>query len=154
MEVKRWPEAYYVELINILKRGFKVVLVGGPSDVELNAGVAAATGIPDATGKTSLPALYLILKNATAFIGNDSAPMHVAAAAGAPTIAFFGPTDPALNGPWRAPSLILSYEINCRPCYRDGYFPACDHRRCLARVTPEEAAGRIHDFLDSIGARC
>lgn len=154
MEAKRWPAAYYVELINILKRGFKVMLVGGPSDVELNAGVAAATGVPDATGKTSLPALYLLLKRATAFVGNDSAPMHVAAAAGAPTIAFFGPTDPNLNGPWRTPSLILSYEIDCRPCYENGYFPACDHRRCLVGVTPEEAASRIHDFLDRLGAKC
>jgi lipopolysaccharide heptosyltransferase II len=154
MEAKRWPAAYYVELVNVLKTDFEITLVGGPSDVELNAGVAAATGVPDATSKTSLPALYVLLKSATAFVGNDSAPMHVAAAAGAPTIAFFGPTDPARNGPWHTPSLILSYEIDCRPCYEDGYFPACDHRRCLVGVTPEEAAGRIHDFLDSLGARC
>ncbi|NIT35508.1 MAG: hypothetical protein GTN49_03240 [candidate division Zixibacteria bacterium] len=154
MEAKRWPAAYYVELINILKRSFDVALVGGPSDVELNAAVAAATGVPDVTGKTSLPALYLLLKRATAFVGNDSAPMHVAAAAGAPTITFFGPTDAKLNGPWRTPSLILSYETDCRPCYRDGYFPACDDRRCLASVTPDEAASRVNDFLDSLRARC
>ncbi len=154
MEAKRWPAAYYVELVNVLKSDFKITLVGGRSDVELSAGVAAATGVPDATGKTSLPALYLLLKSATAFVGNDSAPMHVAAAAGTPTIAFFGPTDPARNGPWRTPSLILSYEIDCRPCYRDGYFPACNHRRCLVGITPGEAGGRIYDFLDSLGARC
>lgn len=154
MEAKRWPAERYVELIRILKNGCAVALVGGPSDAALNADVAAATGVTDLTGKTSLPALYLLFKNARAFIGNDSAPMHLAAAAGTPTVAFFGPTDPKVNGPWRSPALILTHETDCRPCYEDGYFPDCDHRRCLTAITASDAAARIYDFLDSLDARC
>jgi heptosyltransferase-1 len=154
MEAKRWPAANFVKLIKILEGDFNVVLVGGPSDAGLNADVAASTGIRDLTGKTSLPALYVLLQKAAAFVGNDSAPMHLAAAAAAPTAAFFGPTDPERNGPWQTPSLVLSHEVACRPCYKDGYFPACDHRRCLAEITAEEAAARIYDFLDTVGARC
>jgi lipopolysaccharide heptosyltransferase II len=154
MEAKRWPAERYVELVNILKADYDIALVGGPSDAALNAGVAAATGVTDLTGKTSLPALYLLFKKAEAFIGNDSAPMHLAAAAGTPTIAFFGPTDPKVNGPWRTPALILTYETDCSPCYKDGYFPDCDHRRCLTAITASHAAARVHDFLDSIGTRC
>jgi lipopolysaccharide heptosyltransferase II len=154
MEAKRWPAERYVELVNILKADYDVALVGGPSDAALNAGVAAATGAIDLTGKTSLPALYLLFKKAKAFIGNDSAPMHLAAAAGTPTVAFFGPTDPKVNGPWRTPALVLTHETDCRPCYEDGYFPACGHRRCLAAITASDAASRIYDFLDSINAGC
>ncbi len=154
LEAKRWPAESYVELVNILKSDYGVALVGGPSDAALNADIAAATGVADLTSKTSLPALYLIFKKAKAFIGNDSAPMHLAAAAGTPTVAFFGPTDPKVNGPWRAPALILTREADCRPCYEDGYFPDCDHRRCLTAVTAPYAAARIYDFLDSLGAGC
>ena len=154
MEAKRWPAERYVELVNILKADYDVALVGGPSDAALNAGVAAATGAIDLTGKTSLPALYLLFKKAKAFIGNDSAPMHLAAAAGTPTVAFFGPTDPKVNGPWRTPALILTHETDCLPCYEDGYFPDCDHRRCLTAITASDAASRVYDFLDSINAGC
>ncbi|MEE9455828.1 MAG: glycosyltransferase family 9 protein, partial [bacterium] len=133
---------------------YNVALVGGPSDAALNADVAAATGVADLTGKTSLPALYLLFKKAKAFIGNDSAPMHLAAAAATPTVAFFGPTDPKVNGPWHTPALILTHETDCHPCYEDGYFPDCDHRRCLAAITASDAASRIYDFLDSLDAGC
>jgi lipopolysaccharide heptosyltransferase II len=154
MEAKRWPAERYVELVDILKSDHNVVLVGGPSDAALNADVAAATGVADLTGKTSLSALYLLFKKAKAFIGNDSAPMHLAAAAATPTVAFFGPTDPKVNGPWYTPALILTYETVCHPCYEDGYFPDCDHRRCLTAITASDAASRFYDFLDSLDAGC
>jgi len=154
METKRWPAENYAELSGKLKADFNVVLVGGPSDAAVNGDVAAESGVRDLTGKTSLPALYALLSRAAAFVGNDSAPMHLAAAAGTPTVAFFGPTDPAWNGPWQTPSLVLSHEAECRPCYEDGYFPSCDHRRCLTSITADEAASRIYDFLDSVGAKC
>ena len=151
---KRWPAESYVELIKRFRADFNVVLVGGPSDARVNSDVAASTGVRDITGKTSLPALYALSRKAAAFVGNDSAPMHLAAAAGVPTVAFFGPTDAAWNGPWQTPTLVLSYGAECRPCYKDGYFRACDHRRCLTGITAEEVAARIYDFLDSVGAKC
>jgi lipopolysaccharide heptosyltransferase II len=154
MVTKRWPAENYVELINRLKSDYNVVLVGGPADAELNAEVAASSGVRDLTAKTSLPALYLLCRKAAAFVGNDSAPMHVAAAAGVPTVAFFGPTDPAWSRPWQTSSLVLSHEVECRPCYEDGYFPPCDHRRCLTEISAEEAAALIYDFLDSVAAKC
>jgi len=150
MESKRWPPEHYRQLCTELKFDFDLLVVGGPAEAEANARLAAAVGARDLTGKTSLGALYLLLGRAAAFVGNDSAPMHLAAAAGIPTAAFFGPTDPKLNGPWKTPALILSREMECAPCYKDGYFPRCDHRRCLAEITPAEAAARLHEFLDSL----
>ena len=43
---------------------------------------------------------YACLKRVRLFIGNDTGMMHLAAAAGAPTLGLFGPTDETLNGPW------------------------------------------------------
>ena len=47
-----------------------------------------------------MPASYACLKRAQLFIGNDSGLMHMAAAAGTPTIGLFGPSDDKLYGPW------------------------------------------------------
>jgi heptosyltransferase-1 len=150
MEDKRWPADYYVDLIEDLKNAAPVILVGGASDADVNKHVAAAAAVPDLTGRTSLGALFLLLQNARTFIGNDSAPMHLAAAAGCPTVAFFGPTNPQLNGPWMTKGLILRKGEACSPCYADGYFPACADRRCLTGIRPESAAAEIHEFLDSL----
>ena len=54
----------------------------------------------DGVGKLDLLTAYACLKRARMFIGNDSGMMHVAAAAGAPTIGLFGPSDDRLYAPW------------------------------------------------------
>jgi ADP-heptose:LPS heptosyltransferase len=154
MELKRWPAENFRRLINLMKDDFDVVLVGGPGDAAVTAPMASEAGVIDLAGKTSLPALYALMTRAVAFVGNDSAPMHLAAAANLPTVAFFGPTDAGLNGPWATRSLVLSAEAECRPCYKDGFFPDCRHRKCLTGITAEDAAPRIYDFLDSPDARC
>jgi ADP-heptose:LPS heptosyltransferase len=53
----------------------------------------------DLDGRLSLSEAAACLERATLFIGNDSGLMHLAAAAGAPTIGLFGPTDAAIYGP-------------------------------------------------------
>jgi ADP-heptose:LPS heptosyltransferase len=51
-------------------------------------------------GRIDLLTAYACLKHARLFIGNDSGLMHLAAAAGAPTLGLFGPSDDRLYGPW------------------------------------------------------
>ena len=51
-------------------------------------------------GKVDLLTAYAALKRADLFIGNDSGLMHIAAAAGIPTIGLFGPSDERRYGPW------------------------------------------------------
>ena len=54
----------------------------------------------DLIGKADLLTAYACLKRARLFIGNDSGAMHLAAAAGIPTIGLFGPSDERLYAPW------------------------------------------------------
>ncbi|MGH7016379.1 MAG: glycosyltransferase family 9 protein, partial [Caulobacteraceae bacterium] len=54
----------------------------------------------DLVGREGLLTCYAALKHARLFIGNDSGLMHLAAAAGAPTLGLFGPSNEALYAPW------------------------------------------------------
>src|SRR5439155_13086123 len=49
----------------------------------------------------SLTQLMALLRNAVCVVGGDTGPLHLAVALGTPTVAIFGPTDPARNGPYR-----------------------------------------------------
>ena len=61
--------------------------------------LAALPDAIDLTGRLSLPEAAAVLRRAALFVGNDSGLMHLAAAAGAPTLGLFGPTNAAEYGP-------------------------------------------------------
>ena len=74
------------------------LLVHGPADDQAVSGLTTA---PGACVARDLPlrVLSAVLARAGAYVGNDSGVTHLAAASGAPTIALFGPTDPAVWAP-------------------------------------------------------
>ena len=81
----------------------RLLILGGEDDRW--AAEAVRRSIPrerliDAVGRADLLVCYAMLKQARVFIGNDSGLMHLAAAAGAPTLGLFGPSDERLYGPW------------------------------------------------------
>ena len=78
------------------------VVLGGPGPDERALAAPLLALLPDAidlVGRLTLPEVSACLQQAALFIGNDSGLMHMAAAAGAPTIGLFGPTDAATYGP-------------------------------------------------------
>jgi heptosyltransferase I len=109
---KQWPAASYAELAALLHRDLGMPLVMNlPPGVEppLLDGV-----VPHYSG---LDGLIDATRRATAVVGVDSGPLHMAAALSKPGVALFGPTDPARNGPYgdslrvlRSPSAITSYK--------------------------------------------
>ena len=81
----------------------RVLILGGPDD--WRAAEALRRSLPrdrwiDLTRQGDLLGAYACLKRARLFVGNDSGLMHLAAAAGAPTLGLFGPSDERLYGPW------------------------------------------------------
>ncbi len=89
----------------------------------------------DLTGQLSLIQLAHVIQLSVLFIGNDSAPMHVASYCDKPIIAFFGPTDPNAYGPWSRQSKYLQHQTNCQACL----VPTIAHHECIRAVTLEEA---------------
>jgi ADP-heptose:LPS heptosyltransferase len=82
--------------------GVLPVVLGGPGEAERTMAAPLLAALPDAidlVGRLSLPEVAACLERAALFIGNDSGLMHLAAAAGAPTVGLFGPTDAATYRP-------------------------------------------------------
>ncbi len=148
MPQKRWPPDKYARIIEELNRDYAVVLGGGPGDRELNKYIMSLNDTPvinlaDKPWNADIQTFYNVLENASLFVGNDSAPMHLAAAAGIPSVAIFGPTDPTFNGPWAIPNVIVKNDQPCSPCYKDGRFPECEHLQCLNDIGVEEVLAAI-----------
>ena len=104
---KCWPAARYGELcLKIFERfGMRCVLNHGPGEEALAEEIKAASGNSNPVPYNgTLPQLMALLRNAACTVGGDTGPLHLAVALGTPSVAIFGPTDPARNGPYRAGS--------------------------------------------------
>lgn len=109
-EAKRWPAERFAAVARRLASGplaqaLVVVLGAGARDGEITRAVAQsldADGVPvrDLGGKLDLLAAAALMERAVLCLGNDNALAHIAAAAGAPTLTLFGPTDERVRGPF------------------------------------------------------
>ncbi len=104
---KSWPADRWGALVEKLKAdprfdGWRFMPVGGPGDRPPATPALEAAGprAIDFVGKGDILASAAAIDRATLFVGNDSGLMHVAAAAGRPTLGLFGPTEWWLYGPW------------------------------------------------------
>lgn len=95
-----------------------IYLVGGPDEAGLAARFIGGYDGPvvNLVGRLSLRQTAAVLREVDLFIGNDSAPMHFAAAAGVPVVTFFGPSEPAKYHPYRTEYRLLEIDLPCRPC--------------------------------------
>lgn len=99
---KRWPAARFAALAQTLEqRGLRPVIIGSREDIPLAQTIkSACPEAIDLTGQTDLPALAGVLGRADIVIGNDTGPLHLAAAMDAPLVALFSQdSDPRLSAP-------------------------------------------------------
>jgi heptosyltransferase-3 len=127
---KCWPADRYASLLDQLAAdGWRVVLTAAPDarerallDEILGAtSEAARSRVADLGGALTLTELAALTREARAFVGVDSAPMHIAAAVQTPVVALFGPSGDIEWAPWQVPHrIVASSEHPCRPCGNDG----------------------------------
>jgi ADP-heptose:LPS heptosyltransferase len=98
---KTWPAEKFCELARFLKLwNLEPVILAGPED---DASLFSAHVV----FRGSLSQAKALISEASLFVGNDSGPAHIAAAFGLPTLVLFGPSKPAIWGPWRTESEIV-----------------------------------------------
>lgn len=96
---KIWPPERFVALFHRLRADAlpeaRPVIFAGPGQAEAELARPVLEALPDAidlTGRLTLPEAAACLARTALFVGNDSGLMHLAAAAGAPTLGLFGPS--------------------------------------------------------------
>jgi len=159
LTAKRWPLERYQELARRLihELDAQILLIGGPGDVPLNQQLQDALGIQEdaiinLTGKTSLGELAAQLEQCSLFIGNDSSPMHLAAAVNIPVIAIFGPTSPQEYGPYPPDDhrhIAIWRHPTGQPCFFLGKMQACAHCTCMQSVTVDDVWQAVLQLIPS-----
>jgi len=149
---RRWPPQRYAAAARALQEqlGAHVVVVGGAGDVEaqrlvLEGLAAGATGL---AGELTLRETAAVLARCQLFVGNDSAPLHLAAAAGVPCVELSchpGDGDPRHNNaperfhPWGVPHAVLRPPHGAPPC---GDHCAAADAHCILRITVADVVAR------------
>jgi heptosyltransferase I len=133
---KQWPLEYWSDLAARLP--LPLVVNGPPSSQEQLAAIQGAT-----VHLSGIPGLIDATRRATAFLGLDSGPLHIAAALGKPGIALFGPTDPARNGPYGGTIRVLR-DANAITNYHRSEAPDPSMRA----LTPEIVGQAMKDVLE------
>ena len=148
---KRWPVRHWRRFASeLVRRGWRVALVGGGGDRVVAAEIATVAGrrAASAAGELDLQASGALLRRATVVVSGDTGPMHLATAVGAPVVALFGPTVEQFGFfPYRARAVVLERALECRPCSSKGG-PRCPqtHHRCLEEIMPEMVLQRVLEF--------
>ncbi|HYF07778.1 MAG TPA: glycosyltransferase family 9 protein [Acetobacteraceae bacterium] len=113
---KVWPADRFIHLARTLTglggtlAGARIVVLGGPGEAERAMAAPVLAALPEAVdlvGMLALPEAAALLSRAALFVGNDSGLMHLAAAAGAPTIGLFGPTPASEYAPVGARAMAV-----------------------------------------------
>jgi heptosyltransferase I len=131
-------------------RGLRTYVLWGPGEAPLAQEVIEASrGAARLAPPTSTADLLELSREAAVMVSGDTGPLHIAAAAGTPLVAVFGPTDPARNGPWSPDDVVVSRHAACgcqyqRRCHQSAW--------CLNDVQVAEVTAAIQHRLSS-GAR-
>jgi ADP-heptose:LPS heptosyltransferase len=101
---KCWLPARFAELARRLRaHGYAPLLIEGPQDAAAKRAVLAdyapSQEAPAVAHGLSVAALAALLARCVGYVGNDSGVAHIAGMLGIPTLALFGPSDPAVWTP-------------------------------------------------------
>lgn len=131
---KTWRPEAFAELVGRLTGprgilpGARVLVCGHSS--ERDAARPVLEAIPghrriDLVGTAGLLEVAACLERADFYVGNDSGLMHLAAAAGVPTLGLFGPSREELYSPWGALTAAVRPPVSYDAIFPPGY----DHRK-------------------------
>jgi heptosyltransferase II len=151
---KQFPEEEWLKLLAALPPQYTVFLLGGPPDTAACQQLLERTprpGVINLSGKLSLLASAALMRGAVLNYVNDSAPMHLCSAVGAPVCAVYCSTVPFFGfGPLSPFSRIVEIEqdLECRPCGLHGY-KACPlgHFRCAHDIRTQQLLAVLEEAV-------
>ena len=153
--VKMWPAERFAVLANRIAEtyGAQILICGAPSDGEAQEAVASRVSAPVArfAGKTDLLQLAGILKHSALYIGNDTGPLHLAAAVGTPTLCILGGGHFGRFYPYgdRQMHRAVFQELECFHC---NWLCPYEVSHCIHEITVEKAWQAVRRMFEEVVA--
>ena len=152
----RWFEDRFAAVADYIQAvcGMRVVLTGAPAERERIDQVRLhmqSTPV-SVCGELELLQMAALLERARLYVGNDTGPMHMAAAMGTPVVALFSARDfPRQWYPNGNEHMVLRRDVPCSPCFKD----VCDRGlACLDLIQVKDVLQSVEVQLGASGSAC
>lgn len=132
---KLWPVERFAAIGEYLSQKYnaKVLVFAGLDEAQLREQmVDLMRSTPIMVKDVGLRKLAALIQRCDLYIGNDTGPMHIAAAVGTRVIAIFGPTSAIRSGPYGNGHTVIAESIECNPCHPGRNPGGCKRDGCLA----------------------
>ncbi len=156
---RNWRAARYAALAEHAagRHGMRVILVGGPSELERRTGGEIERGcaavLINQIGKDTLPELLALLARATVLASPDSGPVHMATAVGTPVLGLYAATNPARSGPYLSGRWCIDAYARAARAFRGcepGELPwnhKIEEPGVMDLISVEEVTARLDELL-------
>lgn len=145
-DLKKWPTAYWQELIDLLPHA-RIGLLGGPEDNFDDLVKVAPDRIHNFAGKMNWTETAQAIHDCRVLVAADTGALHIADNFNINSIALIGPT--AFGFPSRPNSHVLEVPLWCRPCTKDGRGRCINQekKKCLTDIRPAHVAAKVQELL-------
>jgi len=152
-EGKIWPPEKFAQLVDRLIGTYhvQIVLIGSPKERELAKKLlqASEATLINMVGETTFSDAAALIARSALFIGNDSAPLHLAAALKCPTLSLFGATKVEQWAPKGEQNRVLKSHAVCPGCYPWHPKVRCQyHPDCIQAISVRDAFAVASDLLN------
>jgi lipopolysaccharide heptosyltransferase II len=148
---RQWGIDNFATVINAASASYRIFLIGGPDETPIIQELLDRLKKPPDIVSTDLDLMEFaaLCRLSNLFVGNDSAPIHIAASTGLFVLGVYGPTLSKHCAPWTDRKLLFDIStVSCRPCRQD----TCTHtemQACLKAITPEMVSDKITHLLEN-----
>ena len=154
---KLWDAKSYAHVASTLAKRLDatILLFAGPYERELQIQVAEMMDNPPILVATeNLRHLAALISACDVYIGNDTGPMHIAAAVDTPVVALFGSTNHHRSGPYGGQHTVVQsgIDLGCNPCHPGRDPGGCGAGSCevIAGITVEQVLDATENMIRDV----
>jgi heptosyltransferase-3 len=148
-KLRQWKESNFIAVAKYLNQHYQlqIVFAGDESDIEMIARMQKSLDFTSFSiaGKFSLSTFAALCKRARIFLGNESGPLHVAAASGCAVLGLYGPGEPHVFYPWGSNGHYLHEVLSCNPC--DQIHCKFPDNTCMDRISIAAVQSKLDTIL-------
>ena len=155
-EYKLWRAEKYAQLATILaqEENATILLFAGPNERKRQAQVANMMDKPPILiEKENIREVAALIAACDVYVGNDTGPMHIAAAVGTPIVALFGSTNHIRSGPYGEKHTVVQsgMDLGCNPCHPGRNPGGCGAGSCavIDGITVEQVLAAVDRYSSS-----